>query len=81
MSLFVLVSLEVVILVSCLLGGVFGQHAWVAYGLIFVLTSPVWAGVIFLVIAWVVDWFDQRARAKRIARCKAARAAREAALG
>lgn len=81
MGLFFLVLFEIFFLVALLLGGLPDEAAWLAYACLAILTSPVWGGILFLGMAWVADWLDQRARAKRIARCKAARAAREAALG
>lgn len=70
-GLFFLVLLEIVVLVACLLGGLFGQHAWIAYLCLSILTAPVWGGILFLGVAWVAGWLEQRARARRIARAKA----------
>ncbi|QXC09886.1 hypothetical protein [Aeromonas sp. FDAARGOS 1408] len=53
----------------------------VCYLAVVTITAPVWFGGLLMVIAWVADWSEQRARAKRIARRKAAKAAREATAG
>lgn len=65
------VTVGIFFLVACLLGGLFGQHAWIAYLCLSILTAPVWGGILFLGMAWVAGWLEQRARARRIARAKA----------
>lgn len=48
----------------------------VCYFAVAFITAPVWFGGLLMGLAWVADWSEQRARAKRIARCKAAKAAK-----
>ncbi|MBW3810549.1 hypothetical protein GOY18_22590 [Aeromonas hydrophila] len=47
----------------------------VCYLAVATITAPVWFGGLLMGIVWVVDWSEKRARAKRIARCKAAKTA------
>ncbi|WP_323884013.1 hypothetical protein [Aeromonas caviae] len=47
----------------------------ICYLAVATITAPVWFGILTMGIVWVVDWSEKRARAKRIARCKAAKTA------
>lgn len=67
---------ELVAFVHLILSGeLSGNLLMVCYLAVAAITFPVWFGILTMGIVWVVDWSERRARAKRIARCKAAKMA------
>ncbi|MDM5088737.1 hypothetical protein OB947_07355 [Aeromonas bestiarum] len=64
-----------------LTGDLSGDMLMICYLIIATITAPVWFAILGMLMLWLSDWLYQRARARRIARCKAAKAAREAAAG
>ena len=57
-------------------GDLSGDMLQLCYFAVAMITAPVWFVGLLMGIVWVADWSEQRARAKRIARCKAAKAAK-----
>lgn len=75
MGIFFLVIFEIFVLVALLLGGLPDGASVIAYACLAFLTAPVWGGILFLGMAWIADWAERKSRARRIARCKAAKLA------
>ncbi|HAT1542660.1 hypothetical protein ACSZN3_22635 [Aeromonas hydrophila] len=71
MGLFFLVAFEIFALIALLVGGLSDDLALLAYACIVILTAPVWGAILFLVMLWISDWLEQRARARRVAQAKA----------
>ncbi len=67
---------ELVAFIRLILSGdLSGDMLMICYLAVATITAPVWFGLLMLGIIWLVDWSERRARAKRIARAKAAKLA------